>query len=465
MASSMRYRVYFTPLTNSDSNTYGDEIEVTDYVKSAGVGQIRKSIDSSDYDVGVFTFSDLELTAVNLDGKFNDANDTRSMFMDTRDRCKVRVEFVQIESVRDTSGTILSEVETDTVTFRGLINDEATRLDVTKETIRFKVLSRDSVLRTTKVSGGVVGDAMLFSEAIFAILNVPKITSVLTVLEANIDVDLDLEIDDGSYFDDKGVKESLDELLFASNSCLLIDDAGVVTIRSRAADESTDALNLFGKNDLHYRENIIDLTDYNTGKQRMFTSFVVNDRETSNSVFVQAFGFRQKKITLDFMTDTVKIDQIAAALVGEWKAPKIELKVRVATSVARDVQLLDRVSVSYPFRVKPQPGTFLPVIGVTKIGETDQPLPDIFGAIEIPARLKFKVLEIEDNVEKFTRTLKLRQAGTDLGDGNFDSPGSCAIIELTVIGESTICEEGDPCATWNPSIIGAAQIGCTELSA
>jgi hypothetical protein len=196
----------------------------------------------------------------------------------------------------------------------------------------------------------------------------------------------------------------------------------------------------------------------------MFTSFVVNDRETSNSVYVQAYGFRQKKVTLDFMTNTTKIDRIAARAVSEWKTPKIEVNVKVATQVAKDLRLLDPVSVSHPFRLKPPPGTFLPIIGVTKIGDADQPLPYTYGSVEIPARIKFKVIEIEDNVEKFTSILKLRQAGTSSGDGQFDSPGQCGTIGFSMISESTICTGGDDCDQYNPSVLGAAVISCTRIA-
>ena len=459
---TLKYQVFFTPIMNADDYVYGDEIDVTDKVKYAGVGDIRRSIDSSDYDVGVFAFSDLELTAFNLNGFFNE-NDYRSIFPTIRDRCKVRVVFNDIETVRNSEGTVLSESTSQSVTFRGLINDEATRLDVTTETIRFKVLSRDSVLRTTQVSGGVVTAGTLFSEAIFSILNVPKITSVLSIDQADITVDLDLEVDDGEYFNDKTVKESLDKLLFASNSCMLINDAGEITVRSRVEDETTDVLNLYGKNDIHYRENIIDITAYNNGKQRLFTSFVVNDREFSNFIHQLSFGFRQKKVDLDFITNTDKIDTIAERLVNEWKTPKIEMNVKVPTQIARNIQLLDRVSVSYPYRVKPPTGTFLPIVGITKIGEADQPLPYIFGAIEIPSRIKFKVIEITDNVENFTSILKLRQTGKEIGDGIFDEPGSC-LVDFAKIDDGTICDGADPCAMWNPSVVGAGQVGCTMVA-
>lgn len=456
------YRVFFTPLVNADANLYGDEIDVTGRILYDGVGDIRRSIDSSDYDVGVFAFSDLELTAFNLNGYFNE-NDFRSIFPTKRDLCKVRVEFSEIETVRDANGTVLSETETNSVTFRGLINEEATRLDITTEKIRFKVLSRDSVLRTTKISGGVVADGDLFSEALFQILNVPKITSVLNVSQVNITVDLDLTIDDGSFFDNKSVKEALDKLLFAANSCILINDAGDVTIRSRVPDETTEVLNLYGKNDIHYRENIIDITEYNTGKQRMFTSFMINDQEISNAAYVESFGLRKKEVALDFITDPLKALAIAERSVEEWKTPKIEVNVKVGTTVAKDLQLLDRVSVSYPFRLKPPTDKFLPIIGVTKIGETDQPLPYIFGSIEIPARLKFKVIEITDSVKGFTSILKLRQAGIEVGDGYFDEPNNC-LVGFAIIGFAKICTGGDPCDAFNPANIGSAKIGCTKIA-
>lgn len=459
---TMRYEVYFTPLLNADMNTYDTEIDVTERIRSAGVGTIKRSIDSADYDVGVFAFSDLELTASNVNGYFNE-NDYRSIFTTIRDRCKVRVVFKEIETVRNSEGTVLSEVETAVVTYRGLINDEATRLDITNDTIRLKILSRDSALRTTKVAAGVISNGMLFSDAIFTILNVPKINSVLTIDISNITPDLDLAIDDGSKFSNKGVKESLDLLLFASNSCMLIDDAGVVTIRSRLADSTTDVVTLYGKNDLHYRENVIDITNYNNGKQRMFTSFIVNNFEISNSAFVQSFGFRQKNVTLDFITTGATSQAIATRAVREWKTPKVEVNVKVATRIIRSAQLLDRVTLSAPLRVKPPPGTFLPIVGVTKIGEADQPLPFIFGSLAIAGNIRFKIIEIEDNVESFTSILKLRQDGNEIDDGYFNEPGSC-LVGFSKVGEAIICDGGDPCDAYNPAYIGSAQIGCTRVA-
>lgn len=458
----LRYQVFFTPLTNSDDNIYGDEIDVSDRIRLSGISNIKRSLDSSDYDVGVFAFSDLELTGYNFNGYFND-QDTRSIFMSIRDRCKVRVVFQEYVTVKDQEGTVLSSSLTEVSTFQGLINEEATRLDITDETIRFKVLSRDSVLRTTKVSGGVVTNGMLFSNAIKSILNTPRITSILNFDELNINPKLDLNIDNGSFFDNKSVKESLDKLLFASNSVLIINTVGDIIVKSRDPDETKDIVNLYGKNDIHKRENIIDITAYNTGQQRMFTSFVINDVERSNPIYVQAYGLRQKKIQLDFLTDNDTIEAVADEMVDEFKIPKIEMNIKVSTRIARDIDLLDRVSVNYPLRLKPIPGTFLPVIGITQIGDSEMPLPFTFGSIAIPDRLAFKVIEIEDNPEQFTSIVKLRQIGKDFGDGVFDTANNC-LVGFAVVGSAKICVGGNPCDTYNPSVIGAAVIGCTEIA-
>jgi hypothetical protein len=459
----MRYSVYFTPLEDIESNTYADEIDVSDKIILSGIGSIRSSIDSSDYDIGLFVFSDLELTGLNASGYFNESQDTRSIFRNTRDRCKVRIVFENREMVRNSSGTVLSETVTDTVTFRGLLNEEATRLDVIREKIRFKILSRDSVLRTTKISAGVITDSMTFSDAFAAILDVPRITSVLNFDAADINPALDLPIDVGSWFNNKSVKEGLDKLLFAANSVLLINDDGDMIIRSRAHDEDTSIVNLYGKNDIHRRENMIDITAYNTGRQRMFNSIVINGIEANNADFVSTFGLRQKSFTLPFITDNDNEELIAETIVEEFKTPKIELNVKIATHLARTIELLDRVSVNYPLRLEPPEGTFLPVIGVTAIDDEWMPLPYTFGAIEIPDRLGFKVIEIEHNPEKFTSILKLRQIGTGLSDGVLDPPNNC-IVGYAVIDSGVICEGGDACDTYNPSVIGAALIDCTEVA-
>lgn len=446
MARIFRYRVFFTPLIDVDAMTYGDEIDVSDRIELAGIGSIKKAIDSSDYDIGLYFYSDLTLKGYNHNGYFNDTNDNRSIFIETRDRCKVRVVWTEADD---------DGVETEFVTYQGLINEEATRVDAVTDLITFKVLSRDSVIRNTKVSAGTITNGVTVETALEAILSNPAITSVLIFDAAEINPDLNFTIDDGSVFDNKSTREVLNQLLLASNSVMLIEADGTMVIQARTENEG-DVHYLFGKSDLYARENIIRITAYNTGLHRMFSAVKVNDTEEEDTVFSDTFGYRQKKLTLDFITDTDTESEIASRLLSEFTAPKIEMNVQVSMEFAKNVELLDLVSVDYPLRVKPIAGKFLPVVGATEIDDEDMPLPDIFGSIAISRNLGFKVIEIDDNPREFTSILKLRQIGTTLSDGVLNAPASCAIIGIGIIDNNIICGEGE--IDYDPAIVGGAPI-------
>lgn len=445
------YKVFMTPLISED--VYGTEVEVTDFVLESGVGKIKKGIDATDYDYGIFFYGDISLRCKNFNGYFNDENDTRSIFTFTRDRAKVRVVYRD----QTTSAT------DDTIIFNGLINEEATRLDIQKDEIKLRVLALDSVIRNNKVSAGAVGSGVTFKTAIETILNTPRITSVLNFSASNINPDLNLTIDVGSEFDNKPTREALNELLLASNSVMVIDDSQNMIVRSREEDTLKDVHNLHGANDFLGRENIKFINGYNTGRHRMFNSVRVNNTVSTDDDLAKEFGTRQKRVTLEFITDVTKEKQIADRLLKEFKVSKIELKIGIPTSVAKslDIEIFDRVSVNYPLRIgAPEEGEFLPVIGQTKIGDADAPLPETFGSIAIDPNLAFKVIELNEDPRSFTTMLKLRQKGTLLNDGVFNEDTNC-IVGFGVIGVCKIAGSGSE--SFNPSVIGAAKIGVTKV--
>lgn len=279
---------------------------------------------------------------------------------------------------------------------------------------------------------------------------------------SNINPDLDETIDVGSVFDNLSTREALNRLLLISNSVMIINDAGDMIVKSRKEDETKSVVNLFGKSDELGRENIVSISDYNTGRHRMFNSLTFNTQTKSNNAIGQQFGERVKKINEPAITDATKEATIAQRLLDEFKAPKIELRLRVSTALANTMEVLDRVSVNYPLRIgKPAPGNFLPVIGVTEIGEANSPLPKQFGARAIPPVIAFKVLRITDFPKTFVSELKLRQIGTELNDGQYNNEGNC-IVGFAVIGSCKIADgDTDP---FNPSVIGAAKIGETKTA-
>lgn len=441
----VRYKIEIAPKNASGYDSY---IDVTDRIEARGVSTITKSIDSLDYTFGIYTFSDITLNANNKNGYFN-INDSRSIFKYKRDLSKVRVTFVNFDE------DPLSE-ETTQVVYNGIINDEATRLDVQNSMITFKVLSFDSVFRTLQVSSGIIGNNENASTAILNILNITEITSVLNVSESNINVGTDIVLDSGTSFTNKTVQLAINELLLITNSCLIIDSDSNIIVKSRAPETFANALDLYGPGDIHKRENIISLMNYNDGIHRTFTSVSVNNRISTNSGYAADFGFRQKQITINSINTDSKSESIAAALVDEFKAPKIELEVSCKTNLVLNYDLLDSVRINYPFRVETDEDKFFPIVGAATIGDSLTPLPKLFGSIAISDSIAFKIIEIEHDVKKFVTKLKVRQSGNSTGDGFFyESPiVGYAKVEVSVLAE----DAADYNLDWVPSSVGAAII-------
>ena len=401
-----QYQVLITPLVGKDE--YGTEIDVSkdidlsDYIKEGGIGSIKQDVDNGDYDIGVFTYGSITVRALNFNGQFNDENDWRSIFPYSRDKAKLVVNFLDLKG-----DTLLS--------FNGLINEDGTRQDFLKDEVKFKVLSQDSVIRKTKVSGGTIRNGDLFSTAIKSIINVPEITSVLDYVDAAINVGLDLEIDDGSWFDDKTTKAALDALMVASNSVFVLEDC-TMTVRTRQ-ENSGRVFNFYGHGDLFGRENILNIKNLNTGVQRMFNSVVVNDRVVSDQTLIETYSLRQKTIDLAFITDNDKLELIGKNILTEFKYPKMELEIETTTEVAKGLGLFDLVAIDFPYRVKPADGETLPTYGVSRYGSAVYPF--IQGNMKIRPTFAFKVIGFQEKPKDYKTIVKLRQRGITVSDGMF----------------------------------------------
>jgi len=403
-------QVFITPLIKED--TYGTEIEVSDFVKIDGLSKIKKSIDSTNYSIGVYRFNDLRLKCENAQGTFNE-NDSRSVFPFTRDRAKVRVVALEINPV-----TFVTIAKTQ---FEGIINDEATRQNITNDVITFVALSKDSVFRTTQVQTGIIAVGSSVFDAIISILSQADIISILTIDPVNIIPAFEFAIDKPEQLDNLEVKEALDLLVFASGSVLILkNDTVFVQGRENPGLTEADALILRGRGEISNNANIISISAFNTGKQRQFNSIILNKTVTitdDDNVF--EFGLRQAEFDLPMVGNIQTLQGIAQNIADEFKNPKIELKLRVATSVSEDKDLLDLVRVDAPWLKKPLPGNFLPVYGVATYGDIITPYPQIQGSIQILNNIKFKIISIEDDPKSFITTLKLRQSGKNTNDGTF----------------------------------------------
>jgi len=431
-----QYKVLITPLLSK--GVYGDDIDVTqdvdisDFVNENGIGKIKGQIDNGDYDIGIFTFSAITLKTINSNGKFNGPEDPRSIFPYSRDLAKIRIIFFDGETALDDCDLYITTLGNSYTTsdgvfycigtgisnsFSGIINEDATRQDYFKNEVKFKVLSYDSVFRKTKVPAGLINNGTLFSTAIKSILNLVDIKELLVVDNSNINVQFDRTIDDGNFFSDKTVKNALNDLLIASNSVSFVNDKLEVIVKDRTENANTQTV-FYGPNDLFGRENIISIKNLNSGIQRLFNSIVVNNKAANDDISIDSFNLKQKVVNLDFITNNVTEAEVAANILDEFKAPKIEMELTCSTFIAKDIQVLDFVRVSLEPKLIPIQADFIPFWDTGLLWDSGNFWPIEQGDYNIDIELGFKVIGIVEDPKKFSTTLKLRQIGKSNSDGS-----------------------------------------------
>lgn len=401
------YRIYITPLIRA--GVYGDtvdvtqDIDITDFVKRNGLQSVNREIDNGDYDFGIFVFGDVTINAINFSRRFNDHRDACSIFPYSRDLAKVEVRLY------DDDGAY-------TVRFRGLVDEESTRDNIANDTVRIKVLSLDSIFKKVEISGGSVATGDTFNQAIRKILNVPEITNILGFDANDVNVRIDGVVDDGDYFSSISVDTAINDLLLASNSILIINENDEIIVKPRT--ESGVVYELFGRGDIYNREDILSISEGNDGRQRAFSSIVLNDIEVKSDAWIEEYGYKQKSINLGFLTDSDNINLIAQGILDDFEVPKREITISCLTRKVANIQLLDAVKIHYDYRVQPYDGDELALTGQAITGQAK--LARTFGSHRILPNIKWKVIEIQEKPSSLTTVLKLRQAGNKTNDGYFD---------------------------------------------
>ena len=398
------YKVLFTPLKNNieyDSAvnvTY--DLDVTDDIKMNGISRIKRDIDNGDYDMGSFIFGDITVNLMNFRGRYDTPDNPSSLFKYSRDRCKVRVDYLDRQGVAMAS-------------FNGIINEAGTRQDLIKGEIKFKILSIDSILKRIKVASGEVASGVICSRVLKQLFFNAKIRSLMSLRHDDLKLDYDLLIENGAWFTNKSFKEVIDALMIASNSVMYVDGTSVII---NARREAGIPKTFYGAGNEDGRENILKIKNFNSGLHRTFNSFSIGDYTNSDQIFIDEYGLNHKKVALDFITDIKIKEKITENLLDTFRHPKKELEMDVLMEDSKDVKILDSIVIKSGIAFLPPEGEeyLTPfqdfTLGVTKF-------PKVPLNYNISERMVFKVIGIFENVINKTRTLKLRERGRGINDG------------------------------------------------
>jgi hypothetical protein len=346
-----RFRVYIKPF--DDNGDYQDDwIEVTDDLESGGVSSIKQALDNTEYDVGVFRNSDVTLNLNNLTGRYSDVGQPNSIFKFRRANSMVKIAWDpndhDLVAGFFLSGTVYL-YEDEFVLFEGVLDDTALRQNADDQNLKFKVLGKEFLFSETIVPFDSISNGDLFSEIIYTMLNQAAITDLLTIDQANISCDVDLEIDDKTELQNKTVREALGMILQYSNSVLRIEN-NTVYVSGREPSADVEAT-FYGQGSRAGMENIIDIQDFRIGLNRVFNFLTWEDTTlvSQDETSIRHNGYQKKEISTDLITDNTKRQTILDAIKDEFKNAKRELMIRVPLEIStHDLTLLDKIQVDYP---------------------------------------------------------------------------------------------------------------------
>lgn len=361
---------------------YYPAIDITDDIELSQLGNINKSIDAREYDFGLFTYGDVQIECDNSSGKYNEF-DSRSIFQNRRHNSKVTIALYKNNKFVHS--------------FQGLLYDPATRLDILQDTIRFRLLSYESLMGSIAVPGGQIVNGMGLQDALKAILSISQISSKLSIGE--LQIDNDIKIKDGRSLNGVSVFDAVSKLLLVSNTIMYIYEDKIYIV-PREVDLGLHKRYMFD------RSKIIDLKNYNNGQHRLFTAIKINDHLETDDVLIDIYGLKVKKIEAKFLRGEDEY-RVARNILNEFKKERIELEITVNTEDALGISLLDYVNISLPLYTVPKKNNFIPVVGVSRVGV--DLIPEVRGSVEISPRIDFRVFEVNENPGDLTTTLKLRE--------------------------------------------------------
>ena len=407
----MRYSCHISPFLG---NGYGEEVDVTQYVLKNGFKKIEQTIDNSDYVIGAFSYNSINLKLTNHTGLFSFPVRPNSIFTNTRDRAIVTIRF------------------DDRIVFKGVINEEATKEDIHRATLKLQVLSEDSILRKTYISSGAIPARAKFSDAIRAIFKLSEISAILKL--GNIDVLVDEEIDDTSALENRSCRDSINDLLNVAGSVMSVSNS-VVTIGPRSTTAKSRNI-VYGDSDaLRRRPVIFNIKDYNSGMHRLFNSVSINEHRVIDRGSIEVYVLREREnFEYPFLTDLEKINRVAMNILEEFRYPREEMKVLFLTEEIGDVKLSENLALDFTPLAKPS-GNRLPLYGSAKYGEGRYPF--VNPGPNFPPTVLWTIYEKVERPQDYLTEIKLRRVGRGFGE-EFFLP---SIFGIGVYG-SSVYQEG-----------------------
>lgn len=404
-----RFRVYIKPF-DTDGNYLSDYVEITSDV--AALGNPKRGIDNTEFDVGVFKSSGFNLTLRNDHGRYSEVTELKSIFRYTRKNSLIKITW-DIRNYDLICGFFAAGGEPigyESTVFEGLISEVTSTSDIGAQQATFAVLGFESLLNEMEVPFSSIANGDLLSEILLALLDQAPFNALVTVSSTNINPGYDCVANDVSGFENKTVGAVLKDTLLAANSVLYIK-SGTVYVTARDATPTVQK-HFYGQASRNV-ENIINIPKFRDGLNRVFNYWTWKDttlrsRDTSS---IERYDVQAKELELSLIdaTATAVIQDILDTNKTEFSGPKIELELE--TPIAYDVldlNILDRVDIDYPTIYLSFDGNPLPRYGMETYDGTAR-YPYEQWSLTLDTSTNFKIMSRVVNISKQTVTFGLRE--------------------------------------------------------
>lgn len=389
-----------------DGSFDADWIGISRYVIGTAIDRIRYSLDSGDFDVGIFVTNSVRLAFDNRSGKFNDIDDSRSLWaaVETRHLSKIKIEAGYIDS---------NDAKLEAIPFNGVFDDKSVRLD-DKDRLTAVILSIDSVFGRVDVPAGSLSSSITATEAVYTLCNRAEITDYLTVDSANLAASNDIVIDNPNDFDGRKLDSVLGEIMLLSNSVIYVDENGALRMRTRQ-HTALKKYSFYKNSESGYRDNIYSIKSINNGRQRVKNSWYWSGTSVSSRSeerHLNRYGVTRKSISSSAISSAATKQSILDNLLTEWQFPKQEFEIET-DYMPNVLQFYETVSCDVRPRLARE--TDLPVAGKAVAGEALA--VDYINGLYVSPLRGFKILAIEHDLNAAKTIFKLRNIGNQLNDG------------------------------------------------
>jgi hypothetical protein len=408
----------------ADGTYETDWLDISRLVAGSGIDRVSYRLDSDDYDVGIFSASNLRMSFNNRTGAFNLPYDSRSLWsaFESRHLSKIKVECGYIDS---------SDDKITEIAFNGTLDDRTIRIgddDIATAT----VLSLDSIFSSIVVTAGAITSSISASSALYILCYRGEVLEHITVDPGNINPGINVTIDSPTEFAGKKLDQVLNEIMLLTNSVMYVDSSANLIIKSRAHASTVSSV-LYRNPESGDSTNVYSISDFNSGRHRVKNAWYWGSSAlyaTSEEHHLKRYGVTRKSISSDSITNNTVKQQILDGMLEEWQFPKMELSLET-DYLGSTIGILDTVRLDVRPRVS---GSAYPLADYA-VADSDAAV-DYASGLLIPDNLGFKVLGIEHDMRNLKTELKLREIGKTLTDGYLDMTIT-QTLSVTFTAEST----------------------------